>query len=107
MKKLAGFQKKYLRGLAHALKPVIIVGQKGMSPALIKSVDEALLTHELIKVKFNEFKEKEQKKEISEFIEKQAGCEQVGMIGHIVTFYRTHPDSEQRKITVPERQNQE
>ncbi len=49
MEKLKGFQKKYLKGLAHSKKPLVFVGQKGVTPTLIKAVDEALGTHELIK----------------------------------------------------------
>ena len=67
MGKLKGFQKKYLRGLAHNLKPVVLIGQKGLTDDLIKSADRALDRHELIKVKFNEFKEREQKTEITDF----------------------------------------
>ena len=56
MKKLKGYQKKYLKGLAHGMKPLVFVGQKGLSPAVIKAVDESLKKHELIKLKFIDFK---------------------------------------------------
>ena len=46
-----------MRGLAHGLESVVIVGQKGVTEALIKSVDENLTAHELIKIKFIDFKE--------------------------------------------------
>ena len=59
---LYSFQKKYLRGLAHGLKPLVFVGQKGVTPALVDALNQALSDHELIKVKFIEFKEKDQKK---------------------------------------------
>jgi len=64
MKKLTSIQSKYLRGLAHALKPVVFVGQKGVTDALFKSTDEAFQRHELIKVKFIDFKEKEKKRQL-------------------------------------------
>jgi RNA-binding protein len=100
---LKGFQKKYLKGLAHGMKPVVFVGQKGFSPSVIKAVEEALNTHELIKVKFIEFKEKDQKKKISDAIEKETASGVVGMIGHMTIFYRQHKDPEKRKITLPSR----
>jgi len=103
MEKLKGFQKKYLKGLAHSKKPLVFVGQKGVTPTLIKAVDEALGTHELIKVKFIEFKEKDQKDEVSGLIEKKTGSELVGIIGHMAIFYRRQEDPEKRKITIPER----
>lgn len=103
MEKLKGIHKKYLRGLAHSRKPLILIGQKGISPSLFKAIDEALDTHELIKVKFNEFKEKDQKEEVSGMIEKETDSEMVGMIGHTAIFYRQQIDSEKRKIIIPNR----
>jgi len=101
MTNLKGFQKKYLRGLAHNMNPVVIIGQKGVNESVIKSVDDALSVHELIKVKFNEFKEKEQKKELISLIEQKSRCEQVGLIGHIAMFYKKHKNPEKRKIQIP------
>ncbi len=103
MEKLKGYQKKYLKGLVHGTKPLVFVGQKGISPAVTQAVDESLEKHELIKVKFIDFKEKGQKKEIAGAIEKETACELVGMIGHIAIFYRQHKDPEKRKINVPKR----
>ena len=51
---LTGKQKRYLRGLGHGIKPVIMVGKGEISAALIKETDEALNSHELIKVKILE-----------------------------------------------------
>ena len=103
MEKLKGVAKKYLRGIAHGKKPLVFIGQKGITPTLIKALEEALDTHELIKVKFNEFKEKEQKEEVSGIIEKKTGAELVGMIGHMAIFYRQQKDPEKRKIIIPKR----
>jgi len=98
---LKGFQKKYLRGLAHNLKPVVFVGQKGITQSMIRSVDEALDTHELIKIKFVDFKEKDQKTEIASAIETKTRSLIVGTIGHIVILFRQHNDPEKQKIKVP------
>ena len=64
MTALKGFQKKHLRGLAHGLKPIVQIGKEGITEGVIRAVDEGLLQHELIKIKFNDFKEKEQKEAI-------------------------------------------
>jgi RNA-binding protein len=101
MEKIKGFQKRFLRGLAHSLKPVVFVGQKGFSPTLVKAMDEALERHELVKVKFVEFKEKEKKAELIQKLEKAVECELVGLIGHMATFYRQQVDPEKRKIVLP------
>ena len=98
MEALKGFQKKFLKALAHGLKPVVFIGQKGLTDNLINSIHDALSTHELIKVKFIEFKEKQQKVGMAENIEAEARCRLVGMIGHTAIFYRQHPDPKKRKI---------
>lgn len=98
---MKGFQKRYLKGLAHSLKPVVFIGQKGLTDALIRSTEEALNAHELIKIRFIDFKEKSQKEELSEKIEKTTNSEMVGIVGHIATFYRQHHDPEKQKIVVP------
>lgn len=103
MEKIKGFQKRFLRGLAHALKPVVFVGQKGFSPTLVKAMDEALERHELIKVKFIEFKEKEKKTALIQQLEEAVDCDMVGTIGHTAAFYRQHSDPEKRKIVLPVR----
>ena len=102
MKKLTGLQAKYLRSLAHALKPVVFVGQKGITDALIASTEHAFDRHELIKVKFIDFKEKKQKKEISEIIKIKTGCLMAGLIGHVAIFYKQHDDPEKRWVVLPE-----
>lgn len=99
MQELKGSDRKYLRRLAHSLKPVVYVGKGGLTGGLIDSVSQALDVHELIKVRFVEFKG--EKKALSAKIAGQAGCEQVGMIGHVAIFYREHPEAEKRKIQLP------
>ncbi|MFH1674895.1 MAG: YhbY family RNA-binding protein [Pseudomonadota bacterium] len=53
MKKLKGFQRKYLRGLTHKLKPVVLIGQKGLTDKVLWSTEKAFEDHELIKIKWN------------------------------------------------------
>ena len=101
MNPLKGSQKKYLRGLAHSLNPAAFIGQKGVTQTLLDEIDLALEASELIKIKFNDFKEKEQKKEISQQIAEKTKSHIAGMIGHVVVLYRCHPDTEKRQITLP------
>ncbi|MBN1634865.1 MAG: ribosome assembly RNA-binding protein YhbY [Deltaproteobacteria bacterium] len=96
---LKGSQKKYLRGMAHNLRPVVMVGKNGVTNDLIGAVIQALDSQELIKVKFIDYKEK--KKALSNDIEQRAGAELVGMIGNIAILYRQHPDTDKRKISLP------
>ena len=48
---LASYQRKALRGLANPLRPVVHVGEAGVSDAVLRALDEALLAHELVKVR--------------------------------------------------------
>jgi RNA-binding protein len=100
---MKGFQKKYLRGLAHSLDPSILIGQKGLTDALVRVVHEELDRHELIKVKFNDFKEKEAKQAIVATLVERTGCIPIGMIGHTAIVYRQHHDPEKRKILLPDK----
>ena len=99
MSRLKGSVRTYLRGLAHHLKPVVMVGQSGITEGFIGAVNDALDTHELIKIKFNSFKQ--QKKTLAEEIEQKTRSEMVGLIGNIAIFYRQQPDKEKRKIQLP------
>ena len=101
MKKITSTQAKYLRGIAHGLKPVVYVGQKGVTDALISSTEEAFDRHELIKIKFIDFKEKKQKTDIARALESRTGSHLAGIIGHIAILYRQHPDAKKRKIILP------
>jgi RNA-binding protein len=101
MQPVTSSQAKYLRGLAHGLKAVVFVGQKGITPAVLDAARDALNAHELIKVKFIDFKDRKQKAAFATDIECRADCVRVGMIGHVVLFYRPHPDPEKRKIVLP------
>lgn len=96
MEQLKSSTKKYLRSLAHHLKPVVMVGKNGVSEHLTGSVDAALNDHELIKVKFLDFKE--EKKEMAEEIAALTKSGVAGIIGNIVIIYRQHPEPEKRKI---------
>lgn len=98
MEKLKGSAKKSLRAQAHHLKPLVMVGRNGISEQLMASVDVALNDHELIKVKFLDYKE--EKKEIAGEIAMATKSEVVGIIGNIAIFYRQHPQPELRKIKV-------
>ena len=101
MQRLQGFQKRFLRGMAHSIKPVVFVGQKGFTQSLADAMADALEHHELVKLKFVEFKEKEKKLALIEQIEKTVSCEMVGLVGHIATFFRQQSDPEKRKINIP------
>jgi RNA-binding protein len=98
---LSSYQRKYLRGLAHGLKPIVFIGQKGLTTSLAAALDQALTTHELVKAKFIDDKDKAYKVQTTESLEKATASELVGLIGHIAIFYRPQPDPDKRKISLP------
>ena len=98
---LAGFQRKYLRGLAHAVKPVVHIGKSGVTDSVLHNVVEALDSHELIKVRFVEHKD--ERKQLAADIADRSVSALVGVVGHNAIFYRPASEPEQRRIRVPNR----
>ena len=101
MSPLRGFQKRYLRGQANKLKPVVFIGKKGLNDDVLIAINEALDSHELIKVKFHEYKE--ERKEIATDISEKCSCEIAGIIGHTALFYRQNTDTKKQIIKLPQR----
>lgn len=101
MEKLAGFQRKHLRGLAHELDPVVMIGKNGLTDAVLDAVTSSLSDHELIKLKFID--SKDEKDVIAADIAAKSQSELVGRIGNVAIFYRCHQDPKKRKIKVPQR----
>jgi RNA-binding protein len=101
MKTLKGFEKKYLRGLAHDLRPLVLIGKEGITDGIVRATDEGLSRHELIKIKFIDFKEKEQKETLTGELFDRTGSELIGMIGHTAILYRPQTDPAKRRILLP------
>lgn len=95
MKELKGKDRRYLAKKAHSLSPVVMVGQRGLTAPLIMAVDKALADHELIKVKFQDYKD--QKQDISLELQRQCQAQQIQLVGNILTLYREHKDPEKRQ----------
>ena len=99
---LAGFQKKYLRGLAHGLRPLVHVGKGGVTDSIRSAIDDQLAAHELIKVRFLE---PEDKKAMAEDLAVAADAEIAGLVGHVVILYRASEEAKKR-IRLPTREVQ-
>jgi len=84
-------QRRYLRSLAHNRKPVVIIGNAGLTPSVVNEIDVSLTRHELIKIKLNsELRNKHH--EEAEKICRQTGSEWVQDIGRISIIYRPKKD---------------
>ena len=88
---LSNPQKRYLRGLAHDLKPIIMVGAKGPTDTVIAELDAALERHELIKVKFAAEDRETRDAWIEQLIEKSSAS-LISRIGNVAIVFRRSKD---------------
>ena len=94
---LSNKQKQYLKGLAHELKPVVLLGGNGLTEGVMAEIDGALAHHELIKVKVPS-EDREEKRLIMDAIVRESGAVKLQTIGHILVLYK---QSEDKKIELP------
>jgi RNA-binding protein len=80
-----------LRGRGHALKPVVSIGNAGLSKAVLREIELSLEHHELMKIKIGGAERDERKQIITRICDK-FDAELVQAIGHIALIYRKHPD---------------
>jgi RNA-binding protein len=92
-------QNRALKKLAHDLKPVVIVGQHGLSENVLNEIDTTLDTHELIKVKLAGA-DKQDRKVLSSDIMERLSAELVQIIGRVAIFYRPNPKKKKNRIIV-------
>jgi RNA-binding protein len=83
---LTNAQKRDLKGRAQRLEPVVKLGHGGMSPAFLKSLDQALAQHELVKMKFTDFKD--ERRSLVATIASETRSELVMQVGHVAVFFR-------------------
>ncbi len=98
---LKGYQRAELFRQAHHLTPVVTVGKEGASEALMEHLDRELMNHELIKIRFTDFKAN--RHGMAAQMAAQSGAYLVGVIGHIAILYRMHPEPGKRRVHYPEK----
>jgi RNA-binding protein len=84
-------QKRYLKGLAHSLKPVVMVGNSGLTESVVAEINNALEHHELIKVRISG-QERAERKAMLDEIAQTTGADLILVIGNIGGFYRPAKD---------------
>jgi RNA-binding protein len=92
-------QRRHLRGLAHPLKPVIRLGNAGLTDAVVAETERALHDHELIKVKAPGG-DREARDTLFATLAQRSGSAVVHRIGHVAVLYR--PRTEEPKILIPD-----
>jgi RNA-binding protein len=93
---LTGAQRRHLRSLAHPLRPIVFIGEGGISDAVLKALDDALTSHELVKVRL---RQPSNKKDTARSLAQASGSVLCGVVGHTVVLYR--PDPVEPKIQIP------
>ena len=90
--KLTDNQKKYLRSMAHDLKPFVMIGQHGLSESVLSELASTLLKHELLKIKLR-VSNREEKQNIVDKILVLSKAELVQVIGGVLVIYRPFEDN--------------
>lgn len=93
---LTPVQIRALRKKIHHLLPVVIIGNDGLTPNVIKEINVALHAHELIKIRINS-ENREAKMHIAAEICEQTKATQIHMIGHILAIYRKSNKPKKKK----------
>lgn len=86
-------EKKLLKAQAHTLNPIVVIGAKGLTDALIAEIDFALKSHELIKVRAGTM-DRHERAEAFLAICERTGAEPVQHVGKVFVIYRKKPEEE-------------
>lgn len=84
-------QRRHLKGLAHPLKPVILMGNAGLTEAVVAETRRALSDHELIKVRLPGVDREERDAALAELAARTESV-MVTRIGHVAVLYRPNPE---------------
>lgn len=84
-------QKKFLRGRAHNLKPVVWIGGGGLSETVAAEIEQALVSHELVKTRIR-VDDRDSRNQIIQRICRERDAELVQRIGKTAIFYRANPE---------------
>ncbi|TAN08996.1 MAG: ribosome assembly RNA-binding protein YhbY [Rhodanobacteraceae bacterium] len=95
---LTASQTRYLRGLAHPLKPIVMLGGKGVTPNVLKELEQALCDHELLKVRLSGDDRAARAADLAKLVA-SSRAEPVQAIGRIAVLYRRN--AEQPGIALP------
>jgi RNA-binding protein len=87
MTKLTNNQKKFLRSKGHSLKPVVMMGQHGLSEGVLAELESSLEVHELLKIKIRT-NDSENKQRIIKEIINITNAHLIQVIGNVMVIYR-------------------
>ncbi|MEZ5452120.1 MAG: YhbY family RNA-binding protein [Thiothrix sp.] len=84
-------QRKRLRGRAHDLHPVVMIGQHGLKPTVLEEISSALDHHQLIKIKLS-VGDRDLRDEMIEQVTQYSQSQLIQRIGNVAVLYRRNPD---------------
>lgn len=94
-------QKQFLKGLAHALSPLVQIGKEEVSPGVLETIRTELLNHELIKVKIGSNCGLD-KHDTSTILSAQTASALVQLIGKTIVLYKPNPErAKEKRIQLP------
>lgn len=99
---LSASERSALKARAHALEPVVLVGDAGLSPAVLREIDLSLTAHELIKIRVSG-DDRDARGEILRQICDALGASPVQHIGKMLVIYRPKPEGRQKRRAGPRR----
>jgi len=94
---LTGKQKRFLRGRGHSLAATVQVGKEGVTDAVVDALDQALLDHELVKVRIGQNAMVERHDAAKELAQRTA-AEVAQILGNTLLLYRAPPDEPQLQL---------
>ncbi len=100
MNKLTTRQRAFLKSKAHHLEPVVLIGKNKVTEGTLQSIENALEAKELIKIKLREYKN--EKVEISQYIQEKVQAEIVGIVGFTLILFRQNTNPEKQFYHLPE-----
>ena len=92
-------QRSELKKMGQEIKPTVMIGKEELTEAVIKSIDDYLAKHELIKVQIQDGAVLDPKETANE-VAKELGAEFVQAIGRKFVLYRAATDPDKRKISI-------
>ncbi|HEY7911058.1 MAG TPA: ribosome assembly RNA-binding protein YhbY [Blastocatellia bacterium] len=104
MTTLTAKQRMKLKGLAHSLKPILYIGKEGVTESMVRAVENAFNTREILKVKVQDGAPESADESGEILANRVKGAHLVQVIGRTVVLYRPHPDAP--KIELPHSKSQ-
>lgn len=89
-KEMTSKQRATLRSQAQSLSPVVMVGHDGITEGVIAALDQALTDHELVKVRFQDFKD--MARDLAEELAQKTESTKIAVTGFTAVFYRQNPE---------------